>query len=477
MSDKTTEQELTSAIDSSVKLPFYTKTSYACGAVSEVLLGNIVASLALQIYNVGFGVDIRLVGLAITIPRIWDAFSDPIIANISDNFHCRFGRRKPFIITGTIFSGLFCVMMWWPPLGISKILLFVYFLIFSLLYFTSYTVFGIPYHALGAELTSDYKERVRLMTYKTAFMSIGGLLFLPWLYKLCLFFGVYAPAGVNPEVIGVRTVSVIVASLFIIFSFFPVLFCKERFSESNKEKISILLAMKYTIKNKHFLIVCLLTVTTVIGTYIASSLGFYINLSYIYSGDKNATATITALYSTVYGLTSLASVLLIGYLAARWEKKMILFAGLILTLIGALSSWYTYNPKMPHLQLLHAVIAAPGMTCLWQLTAVMIADVCDVDELETGLRREAMYTAVFGWFMKLAYSLTPTIGAFIVRWSTFNTEELIQIPQTVLKLRLCFALIPVLFLILAAYLTSRYSLNHKKMDEIQAQLVENRKNR
>ena len=477
MTDKTTEQELTSPIDSSVKLPFYTKISYSCGAVSEVLLGNIVASLALPIYNVGFGVDIRLVALAITIPRIWDAFSDPIVANISDNFHCRFGRRKPFIITGTVFSGLFCVMMWWPPLGISKILLFVYFLVFSLLYFTSYTVFGIPYHALGAELTSDYKERVRLMTYKTAFMSIGGLLFLPWLYKLCLLFGVYAPAGVNSEVIGVRTVSIIVASLFIVFSIFPALFCKERFSESNKEKISILPAMKYTIKNRHFLIVCLLTVATVIGTYIASSLGFYINLSYITQGDKDTTATITALYTTVYGLASLASVPLIGYLAARWEKKMVLFAGLILTLIGALSSWYIYNPKMPYLQLLHAVISAPGMTCLWQLTAVMIADVCDVDELGTGLRREAMYTAVFGWFMKLAYSLTPTVGAFIVSWSGFNTKELIQIPQTILQLRLCFALIPVLFLILAAFLINRYSLNHKKMDEIQAQLVEARKNR
>ncbi|MHC5141270.1 MAG: MFS transporter, partial [Planctomycetota bacterium] len=388
-----------------------------------------------------------------------------------------YGRRKPFILSGIIFSGVFCVMMWCPPLGTSRTMMFVYFLVFSLLYFTAYTVFGIPYHALGAELTSDYKERVKLMTYKTAFMGAGGLLFLPWLYKLCLFFGKNAPEGINAEVIGVRTVAVLVSIIFISFAILPVLFCKERFAESNKEKIPIFTAMRYTVKNKYFLFVCLLTVSAVIGTYIVQPLGFYINLAFITDGDKNLTSTIMGWYSTTYSAVSLAAVPLIGMLASRWEKKIVLMLGLLLTMTGALLSWFVFNPKYPYLQVVHAAIAAPGMACLWQLTAVMIADVCDVDELETGLRREAMYTAMFGWFMKLAYSLTPTAAAFIVSWSAFNAEESIQLPQTILKLRLCFALIPVIFLIVAIYLTSRYSLSHKKMDEIQAQLIEARKNR
>lgn len=477
MTETSNETLETAAVDNGLKLSFLTKVSYSCGAVSEVLLGNIIIALALQIYNVGLGVNVMLVSLAITIPRIWDAFSDPIVANISDNYHSKFGRRKPFIFIGIIFAGLFCVLMWWPPLGITRTMMFVYFLVFSLLYFTAYTVFGIPYHALGAELTSDYKERVKLMTYKTAFMGAGGLLFLPWLYKLCLYFGKNAPEGINAEVIGVRTVAIIASAIFILFAIFPVLFCKERFAESNKEKIAIFTAMKYSVKNKYFLFVCLLTVSAVIGTYIVQPLGFYINLAFITDGDKNLTSTIMGWYSTTYSAVSLAAVPLIGILATRWEKKVVLMLGLLLTMTGALLSWFVFNPKYPYLQVVHAAIAAPGMACLWQLTAVMIADVCDVDELETGLRREAMYTAMFGWFMKLAYSLTPTAAAFIVSWSAFNAEESIQLPQTILKLRLCFALIPVIFLIVAIYLTSRYSLSHKKMDEIQAQLIEARKKR
>ena len=254
MTDAPNENTEVVAVDSSDKLPLSVKLSYSCGAISEVLLGNIIPYLALAIYNIGLGVNIMLVSLAIAIPRIWDAFSDPIVANISDNSHTKFGRRKPFMIIGIIFSGLFCILMWRPPLSLSHTEMFIYFLVFSLLYFTAYTVFGIPYHALGAELTSDYKERVKLMTYKTAFMSIGGLLFLPWLYKLCLFFGRNAPEGINDEVIGIRTVAVIVACLFMFFAIFPVLFCKERFSESNKEKIAILPAIKYTMKNKPFLV-------------------------------------------------------------------------------------------------------------------------------------------------------------------------------------------------------------------------------
>ena len=102
---------------------------------------GIIGTLAINIYHVGLGVSAVLMGWALAMPRLWDAFTDPVIANISDNTHTRFGRRKPFILVGAIITAILCILIWRPPLGMGKNALLVYFLIISFLYFTSFTVF------------------------------------------------------------------------------------------------------------------------------------------------------------------------------------------------------------------------------------------------------------------------------------------------------------------------------------------------
>ena len=463
------------------KLSRKTKLFYASGSISEVIMGNIVAGLAMPIYQIGLGVHPGLISLALGIPRVWDAVTDPIIANISDNAHTRFGRRKPFILVGTILTALFCILLWIPPVKMSEHGLFLYFLIISMFYFTTYTVFTIPFHALGPELTRDYSERIRLMGYKTFLMGLGGTLFLPWAYKLSRVLGKSIQgdntAALEPEIVGVRIVGAIYAVLMVIFIIFPLVFTKEKYANANKERISLIKAMKCTFKNKPFAIVCTLIVTTMFGAYLVQPLGMYINLSYIFSMNKDKMATMIVFYSTVYGIVSMAAVPLISFIGTRIGKKRTLIGGLALVLFSYLISWFVYNPRMPYLQLLHAVIAAPGMSCLWLMAAVFIADISDYDELNTGLRREGMYTAMFGWCMKASYAGVTALAGFIIAWTGFNEKLAEQSAQTIMRLRLSFMLVPVLFLLLAIYLVSRYPLNRKTMEQIQAELSEKRKNR
>lgn len=434
-----------------------------------MLMGNIIATLAMPIYNVGFGVSAILVGYAIAIPRIWDAFTDPVIANISDNTHTRFGRRRPFIFLGTVFAAIFSILIWMPPEGMSETGLFFYFLIFSIIYFTAYTVFTIPYHAMGAELTSDYDERTRLMSYKTFFLQLGATLFIPWAYKLCFVFG-------DNEVEGVRIVGILFSVLMILFVILPVFFCKERFAEANRDKIRILPAIKYTLKTKPFFIVCLGTFITVMGVYLVNPLAFFINLAYIEPGDKETVATLTGVFTSVFGLASLGAIPLINYLCIRWGKKQTLQAGVLLTAFGYLISWFAFNPEMPYLQVLVAFITAPGMTCLWLVVSSLIADICDLDELKTGLRREGMYSGVFSWIMKMSVAAVMALTGYIVSWTGFNQDVLIQTESTVMKLRLAFMLAPVVFLIAAILIFKRYSLTREQLHDIQVQLEKKREN-
>ena len=171
--------------------------------------------------------------------------TDPFMGNLSDNTRSRWGRRRPYIAIGAVLTGVLFALMWMPPRSLGETGLFGYFLLISILYFTTYTVFMVPWNALGYELTTDYNERTRVMAYKTFFSSAAATFFLPWAYKLCFVLG-------KTEVEGVRVVGVIFGVLMILTGVVPALFCKENMSVQTQHKITFKAALKYTMKNRPF---------------------------------------------------------------------------------------------------------------------------------------------------------------------------------------------------------------------------------
>ena len=84
-------------------------------------------SAMVLVLNLGLGMNPVLVGLVGTIPRLLDAFTDPLIGYISDNTRTRYGRRRPFIFFGALISGLLFALMFQLHKGHSEMLLFLVF--------------------------------------------------------------------------------------------------------------------------------------------------------------------------------------------------------------------------------------------------------------------------------------------------------------------------------------------------------------
>lgn len=446
------------------------KLFYGLGAVSDVIMANIIFQLAMPIYNIELKVSAALIGLAISLPRLWDAFTDPFMGNVSDNTRSRFGRRRPWLVLGSLLAGLFCALMWMPPSSLGTTGYFVYFLLVSILFFTAYTIFSVPYNALGFEMTSDYDERTSVMSYKTFVMNIGSTVFMPWVYKMC-----FIPAFGGTPLQGVRVVGIIIGTVIFIFGLLPVLLCRERSGVQKQEKIKLLPALKYTFKNKSFLMVAGTVFCILMAIFLAFPLMMYINLSIVFAGKgvaaaKEAFATINGVYNTVYGALGIVAVPVINLLSRKFGKRRTLVGGLAMVSTAFALSPLLFSARLPYLQLVVAVLASPGLSCVWVLTSSMLADVTDEDELNTGLRREGMFGAAFGLLVKFGLAGVMALSGVIIEWSGFNSEIAIQSAYTVGFLRLFFAAAPLLFLAVAITLTVKFPLTRQRMSEIQAQL-------
>ena len=163
-------------MSSSTRLPFRTKLAYGFGAVAFGVKNNGFDYFLLLFYSQVMGVDAPLVGLALLIALVFDAFSDPVVGYLSDNTHSKWGRRHPWMYASALPVAICYFLLWVPPAGLTGNALFPYILVLAIFIRVCITLFEVPSSALSAELTQDYDDRTSLFSYRYFFGWIGGTL-------------------------------------------------------------------------------------------------------------------------------------------------------------------------------------------------------------------------------------------------------------------------------------------------------------
>ena len=118
--------------------------------------------------------SLAAIGVWLVVTRIFDAVSDQAIGFWSDRTGGRLGPRKPWILAGAVVTMLSVVFLFRPTADTGV----TYFGVWALIFYLGYTMMNIPYIAWGAELSNDYRERSRIVTWRTVAGSFGGILFL-----------------------------------------------------------------------------------------------------------------------------------------------------------------------------------------------------------------------------------------------------------------------------------------------------------
>jgi len=193
---------------------------------------------------------------------------------------------------------------------------------------------------------------------------------------------------------------------------------------------------------------------------------------------KSFAATVTGFAGSIIMLTSYLSMFLITAISVRWGKRHGMIVGLALGCAGSASQIFTLTPVYPYLQLISSFIFGLGMQGCWLMVSSMVADVCDVDEVKTGLRREGMYGAVTGFAQKIAISLTALAGGLLLVVSGFDAKTASFFgnisPDTLLKMKYYFIAVQSIGLLLTIIAFVFYPISRKRAEEVR-KILDDRK--
>ncbi|MEN9202246.1 MAG: MFS transporter [Thermostichus sp. DG_1_6_bins_120] len=447
------------------RLSLWTKLAYGVGDLGTGMTANILLFFLLPFLTNTVGMAAGLAGSIYAITRLWDAINDPIIGILSDRTRSRWGRRRPWLLFAAIPFGLSFLAQWWIPFPGRIGPLFAYYLLVSLLFNTFYSAANIPYAALTPELTQDYDERTQLNQFRFAF-SVGGSIVavsvFPLLYNLL------------PD----REAGYLLAgTCFAVISSLPLLLCflgiRERY-QSERAPLPLTQQLRVVLRNRPYLFVA--------GIYLCSWLTFQFTATIIpffivfWMGLPEVWISLVVL--AVQGI-AVVTLFLWTQVSAHLGKRSMYMIGAGLWLIAQVGLFFL-QPGQQRLMIGLALIAGVGASATAYLGPwSMLPDVIDLDELQTGERREGIFYA----FMVLLQKVGLALGLFLVGQaldlsgfipSVAGAPSPLQPESALLAIRLAIGPLPALFLIGGILLVRFYPLTRKRHQQILRALEEKR---
>jgi Na+/melibiose symporter-like transporter len=158
----------------SAGLPAFVRRGYGFGSVATGAFGTVPGLLLLPYLTDHIGIAAGLAGVIVFAPKAWDVILNPIAGRVSDRSQHPDGKRRPFLIRfGLLLAAAFALLFLGPasPSWVGAAWVAIAYLACA----TAYAFFQVPYVAMPAEITDDYDERTRLMTWRVAILALAIL--------------------------------------------------------------------------------------------------------------------------------------------------------------------------------------------------------------------------------------------------------------------------------------------------------------
>lgn len=463
------------------KLSFGTKLAYGAGDLGPAITANVIAVFLLIFFTNVAGLKPGMAGSILLIGKVWDAVNDPIIGVLSDRTRSRWGRRHPWMMFGAVPFGLFFFLQWLVPHfsadpNTNQWMLFGYYVLIGILFHSFYTAVNLPYTALTPELTQDYDERTSLNSFRFAFSISGSIL------SLLLAGQIFGIPGLKDNPIQQYLV---LGAVCAIISVFPLYWCvwgtrkevaineRKRLATNPEPSQPFLEQLKIAFSNRPFLYV--------MGIYLCSWLAVQNTVAVIPYFVKNWMGLTNQDFIQVViavQVTGLFMLFVWSEVSKRVGKKVVYFMGMSIWIIAEIGL-FMLQPGQVGLMYFLAVMAGFGVSTAYLIPWSMIPDVIELDELQTGQRREG----IFYGFMVLLQKVALAIGLFLVGWvlqdsgfkeTIAGQAEPVQVASALWAIRVLVGPAPLVVLIIGLVLAYFYPITKAVHAETLLRLAERR---
>ena len=463
---------------------------YALGEGATSLTINGISGFAMLYYTQALGLPFSQAGVAFAVASFWDAIVDPAIGHLSDNTHTRWGRRQPYILLGGLLMAVSFYYLWAVPEFIARGgWLFLYALTINLLYRTAYAIFTVPYVALGFEVCTDYHQRSQLQGARTALNMLANLLgpALAW----SLFFP-DRPGG--PEATSVVSNFLHMGTTFALATIgvtFVVVYVTRHHIVDTRGLITgtgnslgaFYRDFREIITDRYLRPIIIFMCIGGMGAVFVATLQMYLYVYFMH---------LTALQKTLIhggGMVLCGSGALVGVLLERkFDKKHAVCIGAGITasadLLAAViflggilkptTVWLVHGHVVPIAVIVFGacdMLNWFGIGLFSSLASSMIADVAEVNELESGVRKDGGYAAIFAFSTKMILSVAVFTASACLAWVGCVNGSDQQTPAAIRWLVLLTFGLGSMFATLVIPVALRYPITQSFMTKVKAELA------
>lgn len=401
--------------------------AFAAPGFLSSLVHSPAASIVPTLYATEFGLNLALIGTALLISRSADVVLDPLIGYFSDRTGGRLGARKPWVIAGGLMTVLSAWFLFNPPAHPS----FSYFLIWYTAIYIAWSLIEIPHAAWGYELTRDYKERSRVLTYRGFAQASAVLVFL-----LLPMLPIFATTAITPQTLRVMAwVVLVVGPLALIATIFwaPAGIPVERESHYKLKDLASIVR-----GNKPLWIF--------IAAFILKGFsdGMFGALSFLYFSNYLGLSKQFVLLFGVLAISALISLPIVPLVINRLGKRQAWVTGMVFGLLVLPLILLVPKGAAGFVPLMILCIPLGFINALTAIApASLMGDVIDYDTWRTGQKRTAAYSGLMSFVVKLNAIPGGAVALLIVGLVGYAPKLAdANSPHAVLGLKIAFVIAP-----------------------------------
>lgn len=405
-------------------------------------------------------------GLVFAVGKVWDALSKPVVGQLSDNTRTRWGRRRPWIVAGSLSMVLALALLYFPTAGWAPRARLGFALLGVVVYTSVAAIITTPYASLSTELTTDERERNQVNIWRLVCSGLSGAV-------------VTLSATALSHAVQAERLPASRASLLIVLGFGGLFTAAGLLAGVVSRERTPVPAARGRFRLSAYSVCWRIPAwRSLLGLYLCAGLTMDVLTTQLIALTLYVIHVNATVFMAVLMVVSFAAFPLINAAVKRVSKNAIYGTLLPLAIVVAviLACYQPTWPAWPGYVL--AVLLAIGIAGSQQMTWVMFPDVVDAAELQTGERIAGTLSGLMTLLRSLATAVLIQVVGLVLQAAGYRAttagQVAAQTPAAVVALRVTVGGLVALLSLGGWLLARRYPLNRERVAAQHAELAQRR---